>query len=72
MNLQIVLNTPKNPFLNQAAEKNACQNFPTQKNPKTKNFKPKNILSSFLLLEIWSTSSRVYNNHTNQIPLNKV
>ena len=30
MNLQIVSNTPKNSYLNQAPQKNTCQNFPTQ------------------------------------------
>ena len=29
MNLHIVLNTHKNPYLNQASPKNTCQNFPT-------------------------------------------
>ena len=39
-NPQIVLNTPKNPYLNQATQKNTCQTFPTQKNPEIENFKP--------------------------------
>ena len=39
-NLQIVLNTPKNPYLNQAIRKNTCQNF-LPKNLGIKNFKPK-------------------------------
>ena len=43
-NFQIVLNTPKNTYLNQATKKNTRQNFPTQKNPEIKNFKPPNIL----------------------------
>ena len=38
-NLQIGLNTPKSPYLNQGSQKNTCQNFPTPKNPKIKNFK---------------------------------
>ena len=50
-NLQIVLNTPKNPYLNQASQKNTCQNFPTQKNSEIENFKPQSSLS----LEIQST-----------------
>ena len=29
-NLQIVSNIPKNSYLNQAPQKNTCQNFPTQ------------------------------------------
>ena len=29
MNLHIVLNTHKNPYLNQASQKNTCQKFPT-------------------------------------------
>ena len=32
-NLQIVLNTQQNPYLNQATQKTTCQTFPTQKNP---------------------------------------
>ena len=39
-NLQIVLNTPKNPYLNQATQKNTCQNFPTPKNPKVEISNP--------------------------------
>ena len=37
-NLQIVLNTQKNPYLNQATQKHTCQNFPTPKNPEIENF----------------------------------
>ena len=55
MNLQIVLNTFKNPFLNQAAQKILAKIFLPPKNPKTENFKPKNILGSSLSLEIWSS-----------------
>ena len=47
-NLQIVLNTPKNPYLNQATQKNTCQNFPTPKNPEIEKFKPQRILWSSL------------------------
>ena len=54
-NLQIVLDTPKNPYLNQANPKNTCQNFPTPKNPETENLKPQKILRSSLSLEIQST-----------------
>ena len=54
MNLQIVLNTPKIPYLNQAAKKNTCQNFPTPKKSRIQNFKPKKTLRSSLSLEIWS------------------
>ena len=51
-NLQIVLNTPKNPYLNQATQKNTCQNFPTSKNTEIENFKPpKNPL---IIPVIWS------------------
>ena len=46
-NLQIVLNTQKIPYLNQATQKNTCQNF-----PETGNFKPKKILQSSLSLGI--------------------
>ena len=38
-----VLNTPQNPHLNQATQKNTCQNFPTRENPKSENFKPKKV-----------------------------
>ena len=48
MNLQIVLNTQKNPYLNQVTQENSCQIFrpppPPQKKkifPVIKNFKPK-------------------------------
>ena len=44
MNLQIVLSAPKNLYLNQAAPKNTCQNFRTQKNPQIENFKAKKVL----------------------------
>ena len=54
-NLQIVLDTPKNPYLNQANQKNTCQNFPTPKNPETENLKPQKILRSSLSLEIQSS-----------------
>ena len=43
-NLQIVLDTPKNPYLNQANQKNTCQNFPTPKNPEIENLKPQKSL----------------------------
>ena len=33
MNLQIVLNAQKTPYLNQGTQKNSCQNFPTQHSP---------------------------------------
>ena len=51
----LVLNTSKNPFLNQATPKITCQNFPTQKNPQIKNFNAPKILRSSLSLEIRST-----------------
>ena len=54
-NLQIVLNTQKNPYLNQATQKNTCQIFLNKKNPGIENFKPKKILQSFPSLEIQST-----------------
>ena len=31
---------PKKSYLNQATQKNTCQNFPTQENPEIENFKP--------------------------------
>ena len=37
-NLHIVLNIPKNPYLNQATPKNSCQNLTTPKNAGIKNF----------------------------------
>ena len=54
-NVQIVLNTQKNPYLNQPTQKNTCQNFSTQKKSEIENFTPINILQSSLSLEIWST-----------------
>ena len=54
-NVQIVLNTQKNPYLNQPTQKNTCQNFSTQKKPEIENFTPIKILQSSLSLEIWST-----------------
>ena len=33
-----ILNTQKNPYLNQATQKHTCQNFPTPKNPEIENF----------------------------------
>ena len=36
MNLHIVLNTLKNPYLNQATQKNSCQHFLPKKIPKLK------------------------------------
>ena len=56
-NIQIVSNTSKTPYLNQATPKNICQNFPTQKIPEIENFKPKQILLSPLSHEIGSTST---------------
>ena len=32
---------PKNPYLNQATQKNTCQNILTQKNPEIGSFKPR-------------------------------
>ena len=46
----------KNPYLNQAAQKNTCSNFPNPKNPEIKYFKPPKLLQSSLSLEIQSTS----------------
>ena len=40
MKLQIVLNTPKNHYLNQATPKNYLPNFPTQKNLGIDHFNP--------------------------------
>ena len=54
-NLQIVLNSQKNPYLNQPTQKNTCQNFSTQKKPEIENFTPIKILQSPLSLEIWFT-----------------
>ena len=39
-NVQIVLNTQKNPYLNQPTQKNTCQNFSTPKKPEIENFTP--------------------------------
>ena len=37
-NIQVALNTPQNPFSNQATLKKYLANFPTQKNPGIQNF----------------------------------
>ena len=52
MNLQIVLNTPKNPFVNQAAPKKFLPKFSYPNNSEIEDFKPKKILWSSLSLEI--------------------
>ena len=44
MNLHYCFEYQKNPYLNQATPKNACQNFPTKKHPEMENFKHKKIL----------------------------
>ena len=54
-NLQIVLNTPKDPYLNQATPKKYFTNFPTPKNPRIEDLKPKEVLRSSPSLEIRST-----------------
>ena len=48
---------PKNCPLNQATQKNICQNFPTQKNPRIKNFEWKKIPS---LIPITSLACRCF------------
>ena len=53
-NLKVVLNTHKNPYLNQAPRKNNSQNFAIQKIPK-QIFQTRKILRSPLSLEIGST-----------------
>ena len=45
-NLQIVLNTQKNPYLNQTAQENTCQIFLAKKIPESKISNPPNILRS--------------------------
>ena len=54
-NLQIVVNSQKNPFLHQATQKNTCQILLPKKHPGIKNFKPKIILPSSLSFEIQNT-----------------
>ena len=54
-NRDISFEYPKNPYLNQATQNNACQTFPTPKNPEIENFKPKKILPSSILLDIRRT-----------------
>ena len=54
-NLQIVLNTTKNPFLHQTAQKILAKIFLPQKIPEIKYFKPPKLLQSSLSLEIRST-----------------
>ena len=51
-NRDISFEYPKNPYLKQATQNNACQTFPTPKNPEIENFKPKKILPSFILRDI--------------------
>ena len=70
-NLQIVLDTPKNPYLNQANQKNTCQNFPTPKNPETENSKPQKIFRSSLSLEIQSTPAPGLKSHCECQPRSK-
>ena len=41
-NLQIILNTPKNPYLNEATQKNTCQVFLPKKLLESKISNPKN------------------------------
>ena len=41
MNLQIILNTQKNPYLNQATQKNTCQIFIPKKILESKISNPK-------------------------------
>ena len=48
---QIVLNTPKNPFLNQATPKKYLPNVPARKNPGIKNYKPKKSFDHPCLLK---------------------
>ena len=67
-NIQIVLNTPKNPYLNQAAQtEKTCQNFPIPKHPEIVNFKPQKIVRSSHVTrnpeytrDAWGTSSAGY------------
>ena len=47
---------PKKSLLKSSYQNNTCQNFRTQENPDSQNFKPKKILWSPLSLEIRSTS----------------
>ena len=47
-NLQISLNTPKSPYLNQTTQKNTCQNFPTPKNPEIENFKKNSYVRDYV------------------------
>ena len=54
-NLQIVLNTQKNPYLNQATQKKILDKFSCPKKSQNRNFKPKKILQSPLSLEIQRT-----------------
>ena len=46
---------PKKSLLKLSDPKKYLPNFPTQKNPGIKNFKPKEIFQSSPSLEIWST-----------------
>jgi len=54
----IALNTPQNPYLNQATQKNTCPIL-LPKNPSIENLKPKKIRRSSRTLEIRSTPTGV-------------
>ena len=54
MHLQVVLNTPKNPYLKQATSKTTCQIFYLKKSPNWK-FQTQTLLQSPQSLEIWSS-----------------
>ena len=53
MNLQIVFNTPKNPYVNQDTQKILLCNSPTQNIPESNNFKPEKIFLSSPPLGPW-------------------
>ena len=67
-NLQIVLNTPQNPYLNQLPQKILAKIILPKKNPEIEDLKPKKIVWSYLSLEIRSTPAGVVS-HSN-VPLN--
>ena len=55
INLQIVLNTQKNPYLNQATPQKYLSNFSTLKKSQNWKFQTQKILQSSLSLEMQST-----------------
>ena len=58
-NRNISFEYPKKSLLKSSYPKSTCQNFPSQKNPKIKNFKPKTVLS--INPVTWNPEERIPN-----------